>query len=194
MNQALEIQAFSETTGWLLGKMVSPIHTNPARTTHVTGCFQSAGPVFSRQPTRTGQQQQGEQHRLGRHVPPHRRQSQFTQVDGQRHQGQHHAHVEVQPCKGPVGQQGGHRQDQHVGNIHPPSGRRQKQHRGSGQPADRGGVQLGTAEEESGVGRLGALQGLPGEHAQEGRTHGDDGGHDDNQQRTGLAFLSAALA
>ena len=41
MNQALEIQAFSETTGWLLGKMVSPIHTNPARTTHVTGCFQS---------------------------------------------------------------------------------------------------------------------------------------------------------
>ena len=31
MNQALEIQAFRETTGWLLGKMVSPIHTKPAR-------------------------------------------------------------------------------------------------------------------------------------------------------------------
>ena len=42
MNQALEIQAFRETTGWLLGKMVSPIHTNPARITHVTGCCQSA--------------------------------------------------------------------------------------------------------------------------------------------------------
>ena len=41
MNQALEIQALRETTGWLLGKMVSPIHTKPARTTHVTGCFQS---------------------------------------------------------------------------------------------------------------------------------------------------------
>ena len=47
MNQALEIQAFSETTGWLLGKMVSPIHTNPARVTHVTGCFQSARSSFS---------------------------------------------------------------------------------------------------------------------------------------------------
>ena len=42
MNQALEIQALRETTGWLLGKMVSPIHTKPARITHVTGCFQSA--------------------------------------------------------------------------------------------------------------------------------------------------------
>ena len=38
MNQALAIQAFNETTTWLLGRMVKPIHMNPARMIQVAGC------------------------------------------------------------------------------------------------------------------------------------------------------------
>ena len=42
MNHARDTHAFSETTTWLLGSTVSPIHTKPATTTHVTGCWRKS--------------------------------------------------------------------------------------------------------------------------------------------------------